>query len=45
MIDQTTQKPLCLSTDGNARPYLMVPVKQLNNTDLVGSAHPTVQGR
>jgi hypothetical protein len=29
MIDTTTHKPLCVSTDGGAGPYLMVPVAQL----------------
>ena len=30
MIDTITQKPLSVSTGINAGPYLMVPVKQLN---------------
>jgi hypothetical protein len=29
MIDTTTDKPLCVSTDGDAGPYIMVPVPQL----------------
>jgi hypothetical protein len=29
MIDTTTDKPLYVSTDGDAGPYLMVPVAQL----------------
>lgn len=29
MIDTTTHKPLCVSTDGDAGPYIMVPVDQL----------------
>ncbi len=29
MIDTTTRKPLRVSTDGTAGPYLMVPVSQL----------------
>jgi len=28
MNDMTTDKPLHVSTDGNAGPYIMVPVKQ-----------------
>ena len=30
MTDVTTQKPLCVSTDGTAGPYIMVPVSQLD---------------
>jgi hypothetical protein len=30
MIDTTTQKPLFVSTGRNAGPYIMVPVKQLD---------------
>jgi len=29
MIDVTTDKPLHVSTDGTAGPYIMVPVRQL----------------
>lgn len=29
MIDTTTDKPLYVSTDGDAGPYIMVPVAQL----------------
>ncbi len=29
MIDTTTRQPLCVSTDGDAGPYIMVPVAQL----------------
>lgn len=29
MIDTTTKRPLYVSTDGTAGPYLMVPVSQL----------------
>ncbi|WP_435011285.1 hypothetical protein P12x_002592 [Tundrisphaera lichenicola] len=29
MIDQMTRKPLCVSTDGTAGPYIMVPLSQL----------------
>ncbi len=29
MIDSMTNKPLCVSTDGTAGPYIMVPVSQL----------------
>lgn len=29
MIDATTHKPLRVSTDGSAGPYIMVPVSQL----------------
>lgn len=31
MIDMMTDKPVCVSTDGNAGPYIMVPVSQLEN--------------
>ena len=31
MIDTTTRQPLYVSTDGNAGPYIMVPVTQLND--------------
>lgn len=31
MIDLSTKKPLCVSTDGNAGPYIMVPVQQLDD--------------
>ena len=31
MIDINTKKPLRLSTDGDAGPYIMVPVKQIND--------------
>jgi hypothetical protein len=30
MIDTTTRQPLHVSTDGNALPYIMVPVAQLD---------------
>jgi hypothetical protein len=30
MIDTTTRKPLCVSTDGEGGPYIMVPVTQLD---------------
>jgi hypothetical protein len=30
MIDTTTHKPLNVSTDGDAGPYIMVPVAQLD---------------
>jgi hypothetical protein len=30
MIDTTVQKPLSVSTEGKGRPYIMVPVIQLN---------------
>ena len=30
MIDATTQKPLHVSTDGTAGPYIMVPLSQLD---------------
>jgi hypothetical protein len=30
MIDTTTLKPLCVSKDGDAGPYIMVPVSQLD---------------
>ncbi|HEV3004341.1 MAG TPA: hypothetical protein VGX78_07755 [Pirellulales bacterium] len=31
MIDATTDQPLRVSKDGNAGPYIMVPVLQLDN--------------
>jgi hypothetical protein len=31
MLDITTQKPLCVSTDGTAGPYIMVPLSQLTD--------------
>ncbi len=31
MIDAMTKKPLYVSTDGNAGPYIMVPVSQLGD--------------
>jgi hypothetical protein len=30
MIDTTTRQPLCVSIDGEAEPYIMVPVAQLD---------------
>ena len=30
MIDVSTNKPLHVSTDGNAGPYIMVPVQQID---------------
>jgi hypothetical protein len=30
MIDASTQQPLSVSTDGDARPYIMVPVQQVD---------------
>lgn len=30
MKDMTTRQPLCVSTDGEAGPYIMVPVGQLD---------------
>ncbi len=30
MIDTTTEQPLCVSTDGTAGPYIIVPVAQLD---------------
>lgn len=31
MIDSNTKKPLYVSTDGEAGPYIMVPVQQIND--------------
>ena len=31
MIDVSTKKPLYVSTDGDAGPYIMVPVQQLDH--------------
>ncbi len=31
MIDISTKKPLYVSTDGDAEPYIMVPVQQIDN--------------
>jgi hypothetical protein len=31
MIDVSTKKPLCVSTDGDAGPYIMVPVQQIDD--------------
>jgi hypothetical protein len=31
MIDTTTRQPLLVSTDGDAGPYIIVPVAQLDN--------------
>lgn len=31
MLDTTTQKPLYVSTDGTAGPYIMVPLSQLSD--------------
>lgn len=31
MIDATTKKPLYVSTDGDAGPYIMVPVQQIDD--------------
>lgn len=30
MIDATTQKPLCVSTNGGMRPFMIVPLSQLD---------------
>ncbi|MEZ6113479.1 MAG: hypothetical protein R3C99_21070 [Pirellulaceae bacterium] len=30
MIDASTAKPLSVSTDGNAGPYIMVPIQQID---------------
>lgn len=31
MIDLSTKKPLSVSTDGDAAPYIMVPVQQIHD--------------
>lgn len=39
MIDVSTKKPLSVSTDGDAGPYIMVPVQQLDRVrDLLDAA-------
>jgi hypothetical protein len=35
MIDATTREPLSVSQDGNAGPYIMVPVTQLNKVTTI----------
>ena len=35
MIDVSTDRQLCVSTDGNAGPYIMVPVVQLDKVRTV----------
>jgi hypothetical protein len=39
MIDTTTHQPLSISTDGNAGPYIMVPVAQLDQVKTLLDAH------
>jgi hypothetical protein len=40
MIDSTTREPLHVSTDGEAGPYIMVPVMQLDDvTTVLDSSH------
>ena len=39
MIDQCTNKPLVVSTDGNTGPYIMVPVKQIDDVRRLLDAH------
>ena len=39
MIDTTTRQPLHVSTDGNAGPYIVVPVSQLDKITTVLDAN------
>lgn len=39
MIDTTTDKPLYVSTDGDAMPYIMVPVEQLESVKALLNAN------
>lgn len=39
MIDTTTDRPLHVSTDGGAGPYIMIPVTQLDRVKTVLNAH------
>lgn len=39
MIDTTTRQPLYVSTDGDAGPYIMLPVAQLENVQAVLDTH------
>jgi len=39
MIDISTEKPLYVSTDGDAGPYIMVPVQQIDNVRSLLDAH------
>ena len=39
MIDETTKKPLTVSIEGDAGPYIMVPVEQLDEIRTLLDAH------
>jgi hypothetical protein len=39
MIDSTTHNPITVSTDGNAGPYLMVPLDQLDKVTTLLAHH------
>ncbi len=39
MIDTTTRQPLYVSTDGDAGPYIMVPVAQLEMVKAILDTH------
>lgn len=39
MIDTTTRQPLYVSTDGDAGPYIMVPVAQLERVKTLLDTH------
>ena len=39
MMDASTQKPLHVSVDGNAGPYIMVPVQQIGDLCTLLDAH------
>ncbi len=39
MIDSSTKKPLCVSTAGDASPYIMLPVEQVDEVRALLDAH------
>jgi hypothetical protein len=39
MLDTTTRQPLSVSTDGDAGPYIMVPVAQLDKVKALLETH------
>ncbi len=39
MIDRSTKKPLYVSTDGDAAPYIMAPVEQIDNVRVLLDAN------
>ena len=42
MIDGSTKKPLCVSTDGDAGSYVMVPVQQIDEVRTLLDANSVV---